>query len=315
MARPMKDGVSYWPFDVDMLDDDKFKLIRGEFGIKGAYIALVILNSVYKDKGYYRKWVEDDCYLMSEGVGNGCSPQLIGEVLDGCVRRGLFDESRFQTFGILTSCGIQKRFLHMVKNSRDNIVLIREFLLLDVNDKSVFSEGVLNKCVFKTVSHRETPVFHGETTVLPTGNPAKEKEIKRKKRESKYTLSSASASGEISPKDVVDLFNRLCPSLPKVIALTDARRMAIKKAAERLGGWDKFEQFFKRIEMSDFLTGRNKIWNNCGFDWCLKASKMVNIIEGQYDNRGATEPAVEESEYEQMVEAYLPRYQKKGGGA
>ena len=40
---------------------------------------------------------------------------------------------------------------------------------------------------------------------------------------------------------------------------------------------------------------------------------MVNIIEGQYDNRGAAEPTVEESEYEQMVEAYLPRYQKKGG--
>ena len=40
MARPIKDGVSYWPFDVDMLDDDKFKLIRAEFGIKGVYIAL-----------------------------------------------------------------------------------------------------------------------------------------------------------------------------------------------------------------------------------------------------------------------------------
>lgn len=311
MARPIKDGVSYWPFDVDMLDDDKFKLIRGEFGIKGAYIALVILNSVYKDKGYYRTWGDDDCFLMSEGVGNGCSPQLIGEVLDGCVRRGLFDERLFQTFGILTSCGIQKRFLHIVKNSRDKIALIQEFLLLDVNDESVFSEGVLNKLVFKTVSQRKTPVSRGETMVLPKENPTKEKEIKRNKRDSKYTVSSASASGELSAKEIVELFNRLCPSLPDVLTVTDARRTAIRKAGERLGGFKNFEEFFKRIEASDFLTGRNQIWKNCGFDWCLKAGNLVKIQEGQYDNKGSSKVAVENSEYEEMVQGYVPKYQKK----
>lgn len=314
MARPMKDGVSYWPFDVDMLDDDKFRLIRGEFGIKGAYIALVILNSVYKDKGYYRKWVDDDCYLMSEGVGNGCNPQLIREVLDGCVRRGLFDESRFQAFGILTSCGIQKRFLHMVKNSRDNIVLIREFLLLDVNDKSVFTEGVLNKCIFKTVSQRKTPVSHGETPVLPTENPIKEEENKKKRNEKIYSQTSAAASGNISPKDVVDLFNRLCPSLPTVIALTDARRTAIKKAAERLGGYDQFVPFFKKVEASDFLSGRSKKWTNCGFDWCLKAGNLVKIREGQYDNREEGKKDEEPSAYERLLESYIPVYKKKGSG-
>ncbi len=311
MARPIKDGVSYWPFDVDMLEDRKFKLIRAEFGIKGAYIALVILNSVYKDNGYYKRWDDDDCLMMSEDVGDGCSPQLVRAVLNGCVRRGLFDESRFQMFGILTSAGIQRRFLQMVKNSREKIVFIKEYLLIDLHDQGL-SEGVLNKVVLKTGFPEENPYKTEENPHKTGENSRKKKEIEKEiERDNKYTVSSASASGELSAKEVVELFNRLCPSLPKVIALTDARRTAIRKAGERLGGFENFEEFFKRIEASDFLTGRNQIWKNCGFDWCLKAGNIVKIQEGQYDNKGSSKPAVENSEYEEMVQRCVPKYKKK----
>ena len=175
MARPIKDGVSYWPFDVDMLEDKKFKLLRGEFGVKGAYVALVILNSVYKDKGYYKRWDDEDCLLTSDGVGDGCTPRLVDEILHGCVRRGLFDKHLFQTFGILTSMGIQRRFLRMVKNSRNKIVLIKEYLLLELNEETV-PPGVLNKVVLKTVSPMENP---NKTQ----GNPDKIQENSGKERE------------------------------------------------------------------------------------------------------------------------------------
>ncbi len=201
MARPIKDGVSYWPFDVDMLDDKKFKLIRGEFGIKGAYIALVILNSVYKDNGYYKKWDEDDCYLVSESAGDGCTPRLVNEVLTGCIRRGLFNERLFDAFGILTSAGIQRRFFQMVKNSRNKIILYREYLLIDLNDQGL-SEGVLNKVVLKTVSRWENP---GKTQGNPDktqGNSLKENKEKRKinKKENKiHSFCSTSEKSKQKP--------------------------------------------------------------------------------------------------------------------
>ena len=311
MARPIKDGVSYWPFDVDMLEDRKFKLIRAEFGIKGAYIALVILNSVYKDNGYYKRWDDDDCLMMSEDVGDGCSPQLVRVVLNGCVRRGLFDESRFQTFGILTSAGIQRRFLQMVKNSREKIVFIKEYLLIDLHDQGL-SEGVLNKVVLKTGFPEENPSKTQENPHKTGGNSRKKKEIeKEKEKEIEDIVPSAKASVPISYQAVVDSFNRLCPSLPKVIALTDARRNAIRKAADRIGGFEWFEQFFKRIEASDFLSGRNNKWKNCGFDWCLKAGNLLKILEGQYDNKDVVAAASADSDYERTVQAYVPTYRKK----
>ena len=310
MARPIKDGVPYWPFDVDLFDDKKFKLIRGEFGIKGAYIALVILNSVYKENGYFKRWDDDDCCLMSEGIGDGCSPQLVDEVLAGCVRRGLFDQDLFQTFGILTSTGIQRRFFNIVKKSRNKIVVIKEYLLFDLNDQT-FSEGVLNKVVLKTVSQLENPDKPQGNPDKMRGNSLKEKKQKEIKRNDIHT--SANTSARVDYKEVMESFNRICEDLPSVRDLTDARRAAIKKAAERLEGEGGFDTFFERVHRSDFLCGRSGKWK-CGFDWILKPANMTKIREGNYDNRAGNGGVPDrDSEYEEMVENYIPRY-KKGDG-
>lgn len=316
MARPIKDGVSYWPFDVDMLDDDKFKLLRAEFGIKGVYVALVILNSVYKDKGYYKRWDDDSCLLTSQGVGDGCTPQLVNEILAGCVRRGLFDKQLFDMFGILTSAGIQRRFFHMVKNSRDKIVFIKEYLLFELNDQTI-SEGVLNKVVLKTVSQLGNASKTGGNPSKTLGNPRKKSKEKKKEIESKV-YSSANASAGVDCKEVVELFNSICVDLPSVRDLTDARRTAIKKAAERLKDDGGFAPFFEKVQRSDFLCGRVGSWKGCGFDWILKAANMAKIREGNYDNRSTAEmskPSAkddEDNEYEEMVSHYIPVYKKKG---
>ena len=37
MARPNKEGLDYFPFDVDFFSDEKIGSISGEFGIKDVY--------------------------------------------------------------------------------------------------------------------------------------------------------------------------------------------------------------------------------------------------------------------------------------
>ena len=51
----------------------------------------------------------------------------------------------------------------------------------------------------------------------------------------------------------------------------------------------RFEDFFKKVEASDFLTGRDdQQWKGCGFDWILTASNMQKVLEGNYDNARRT---------------------------
>lgn len=182
VARPLKDGVDYWPFDVDFLRDKKMKLIKAEFGIKGAYIALELLNSVYATNGYFKSWDEDDCLLMSEGVGDGCSPKLVDEVLQGCLRRSLFDQGVYQMFSVLTSPGIQRRFLRIVGNSRPDIRIFKEYWLLDTGNKKDVPASVLGKLTFENVSRKENSVKSKDNPLKSTGNQeSKEKKSKEER--------------------------------------------------------------------------------------------------------------------------------------
>mgnify|MGYP002554999608 FL=1 len=147
MERRYKDGVDYWNIDVDFFENKKIRLIRAEFGIQGVYIFILILNEIYRTSGYYKQWDNDDCLLMSAGAGvdGGCSPGLIGEVVQGLVRRSLFDKRVFDSFGVLTSPEIQRRFLRIVGNSRDSIPMIKEYFLLDMSSRKDITEATLKK--------------------------------------------------------------------------------------------------------------------------------------------------------------------------
>ena len=83
---------------------------------------------------------------------------------------------------------------------------------------------------------------------------------------------------------VVDLFNSVCISLPKVQKLNDKRRKQIQNADKLLGEMT-FEGFFNLVESSDFLTGRNGKWSGCGFEWILNPANLTKIIEGNYLNK------------------------------
>ena len=100
MARPLKDGVDYFPKDTDFYADDKVRLLRAEFGSKGMYLLDYILCDLYGKNGYFIKWDKNKCYLVSDGAGCGCSPEFVAEFISGCIRCSFFDERVFDMFGV-----------------------------------------------------------------------------------------------------------------------------------------------------------------------------------------------------------------------
>ena len=57
MARPEKQGLDYFPFDIDFFEDEKTEAISGEFGIKGEIAIIKLLCAVYRN-GYFIQWNE-----------------------------------------------------------------------------------------------------------------------------------------------------------------------------------------------------------------------------------------------------------------
>lgn len=67
MARPRKQGLDYFPLDVDIGQDDKVQLVESVHGPVGFAIVIKLLMRVYKD-GYFSKWIETEQLLFSKRV-------------------------------------------------------------------------------------------------------------------------------------------------------------------------------------------------------------------------------------------------------
>lgn len=167
MARPLKDGVIYFPKDTDFYSDDKVRILRAEFGAKGMYILDYILCEIYGKHGYYITWDNSRCLLVSDGAGCGCSPEFINQFISGCLRCSFFDERVFKLFGVLTSLGIQKRYIRMF-NGRDTIRIFEEYCLLDFQE---IPSSILNKVALKSVFCKENPDKSKENPDKSKGNP------------------------------------------------------------------------------------------------------------------------------------------------
>ena len=83
---------------------------------------------------------------------------------------------------------------------------------------------------------------------------------------------------------VKNTFNSLCPSLPSVKTMSEARKKAIRA---RLNSYtiEDMTEAFKKAEASDFLKGKNNRNWQANFDWILKDANMAKILDGNYDNK------------------------------
>ncbi|MBR7072060.1 MAG: DUF4373 domain-containing protein [Eubacterium sp.] len=234
MARPIKDGVDYFPMDTDFYNDDKVRLLRAEFGAKGMYVLNFLLCEVYGKNGYFINWDKNRCFLVSDGAGCGCSPEYISEFISGCLRCSFFDERVFNAFGVLTSAGIQRRYIRMF-NSRDEIRIIEEYWLLDIKSKNDVPAGVLNKLTFKKVNCTENPDKTTENPDKTTENPQKEKESKKKTEGTNVPNSKkASASGPkvVVPEPIAEAFNefvKMRRTIKKPLTTDGAVKRALMK--------------------------------------------------------------------------------------
>lgn len=230
MSRPLKDGVDYFPFDTNFYTDDKVRLLRAEFGAKGMYTLHFLLCEIYGKNGYFIKWDKSRCFLVSDGAGCGCSPEYISEFVAGCVRCSFFDERVLNMFGVLTSAGIQRRFMRMLKN-RDEIEIIREYWLLDETSKKDVPQGVLNKLIFKTLKSSGNPDKSSDNPDKSSDNSqSKEEETKLNKNN---TISSE--QGEPAHEPVIKLLltdGTLYPIYEKDVAMWQDGYPAVDIKAE-----------------------------------------------------------------------------------
>ncbi len=108
MARPIKSGLDYFPFDVDFFNDEKLIAVNGEFGLKGELTVVKLLCAIYRN-GYFIEWSDMLKYKLIKELP-GVTVNLLDMIIECLVKRKFFDKDLFDSAHILTSQGIQRRF-------------------------------------------------------------------------------------------------------------------------------------------------------------------------------------------------------------
>ena len=130
MARPMKQGLDYFPLDVN--HDDKMKMIEAKYEVAGFGIVIKMWQIIY-DNGYFIKWTERELLLYKNRINADIN--LINDVINECLKWDIFNKEMFDKYKILTSSGIQKRYVEAIKR-RKEITIEESYWLIDVPDIS-----------------------------------------------------------------------------------------------------------------------------------------------------------------------------------
>lgn len=134
MARPTAKGVEYFPLNVNFINDLKVRKLLLSCGAEAIAVLIYLLSTIYKDEGYYVEIHEDEIDLIALDVN--VTPEFVLEVIHKACEVRFFDVNLYNNFNILTSKGIQERYLKITER-RKNSVVITQFNLINVYNNSV----------------------------------------------------------------------------------------------------------------------------------------------------------------------------------
>lgn len=130
MARPLKNGLDYFSHDCTMSGDNKLQFIEAKHGMLGYAVFNKLLEKIYSN-GYYTKWEERDAFMFAKN--NNVDIHILNDIVSDCIKEGLFSDNLYNSYFILTSKSIQKRYAKGCCK-RTHIFFIDIFILISVLD-------------------------------------------------------------------------------------------------------------------------------------------------------------------------------------
>lgn len=292
MARPTKEGLDY--FELDCRMDEKMEMIEAQYGLKGFAVVVKLYQHIYQGHGYYCEWSPDISFLWAArcsgshgdargNVGNvfpegsalsGFPKNLINEIVEASIRRGIFSGDMFKRYGILTSSGIQKRYLNAVTKRKD-VKLEKRYLLIDVpenrvssvnnsinsvnnsvnsvNNPQIREDKIREEYVVGDIGYINTPVF--QTTETPTPTPA----------------------------DLAAI-EQAWNAIPHAVRISSIRPMTRRYDETRICmdmyGHDGLIRAIGKVRDSPYLKKKGRV----SFDNYINRNAVQKLLEGSYDD-------------------------------
>ena len=112
MARPVKEGIDYFPHDTDASSDEKIEILTSLYGNDGYAFYFIMLERIYRNSGCFidisdAQTKEEIFLILSRKIR--VSLELFQKMLQTTLKYGLFSYDLYNNEGKITSNGILKR--------------------------------------------------------------------------------------------------------------------------------------------------------------------------------------------------------------
>jgi hypothetical protein len=250
MARPVIEGLEYANIDVNIFDDIKILFVSDRFAEKGELFSIKLLLWIYK-QGYYTQWNDEIAMLFSKKNFKNVSFDLANDIVRELLKRGFFDEAIFQKFGILTSKGIQKRWIKVVTVAKRKCAICDEYNLLLPGIKE------------------ETPAKPESIPPEPAQTPSEGTVI----TQSKVEESKGKESKEYTPAPVVPIDIVFPIEQCLTISLNDPRWVNANKTSKK-----ELEEFNSMLEKRAIYDKNPADYKNHFANWKLSGKKEIGTV-------------------------------------
>ena len=178
MARPIKNGLLYFPLDTDFFQDVKIRILKGRYGSDGVMIYLYLLCEIYKN-GYYTIMNEDLilCITNDLNISEAGTRQIISFLLSRSLLCEIKDSTLAKSDTVLTAPSVQRRFQEAMKGLKRDVVVKAEYWLLKSDETLSFIK--MRPQNSKSEKNGSKSKINGSKSVKNPINKKKEEEIKR----------------------------------------------------------------------------------------------------------------------------------------
>lgn len=86
-------------------------------------------------------------------------------------------------------------------------------------------------------------------------------------------------------KKIMELYHQICVSYPRIEDIEGERKKAVAARWRKYGDIAVFERVFRIAQASSFMKGENGRDWHADFDWMMRPSNIVKILEHKYDDK------------------------------
>ncbi len=258
MARPRKPGLSY--FSLDTKFDVDMEAIISLHGATGFAVVVTLWQLCYGENGYFTRWDRSKEIVFSGKFR--INPEEFRKILETAFELAIFDREKVDQFNVLTSSGIQSRYLDICQTSK-RIGEIELDLMVSSRKFGVNPEN--------------------SGSIPPNKRKVNKRERKPKEKKEKKTTLSPEKSGTFSEiwKEAVQLILDHKAKYQDGGDFTPADGAALKKILEQMDARVKnSEPGAAQSRTLDFLKwfmGTYETWDNFN-------KKSLSHIASQFEN-------------------------------